>query len=79
MKALPFALGCLLVAAKATIACGVVHMVQAISSGEAPGFVRARLQICKQPVKFVKARFQMFKQPLKIVIPSEAEGPAFTV
>jgi hypothetical protein len=70
MKSLPLALGCLLVAAKANIACGVVRVEQ---------FVRAQLQILVQAVKFVKARFQMFKQPLKIVIPSEAEGPAFTV
>jgi hypothetical protein len=42
-------------------------------------FVKARLPIFSQPVKFVRARLQIFKQLLKIVIPSEAEGPAFTV
>ena len=71
MRPLVPAVGCFLIAANATIACSVVQVVEQ--------FVRARLQICKQPVKFVWARLQILAQPLKIVIPSEAEGPAFTV
>jgi hypothetical protein len=33
----------------------------------------------RKPEALVRALLQIFMQPLKIVIPSEAEGPAFKV